>query len=106
MSQGGVNAAALAAWDISMSNTLGIYTIDLRRGRTKPTIDFTDPSLRPPDLRIRDVLARGAQAPSLAAFINALHNMNPVYSRFRDALALYRMRGETDRKSTRLNSSH
>lgn len=84
------SAETLAAWDILMSQTLATYAIDLRQGRTKPAMVYTEASLRPPVLKTSQMLLRAAQAPSLTGYVTGLNQLNPIYNRLRDALARYR----------------
>ena len=79
-------ARDLAKAEVLLSRRFAQYVRDMRRVRGDAII-YADPRLRPQQPTARQALEAAAAAPSLAAYVESLGWMHPIYARLRTALA-------------------
>jgi murein L,D-transpeptidase YcbB/YkuD len=87
-----------------LSRTLAAYVADLRRPLPGAGMLYPDEALRPPATGERQILDEAAAAPSLGAFLDAAHQVNPLYARLRAALAAQRAHPATTDAPPRLEA--
>ena len=77
----------LATAELSLTRALADWGADLHRPRRNAALLYSDPELRPPELRRRAVLESAAAGVDLASGLAEVGRMNPIYRRLRAALA-------------------
>jgi murein L,D-transpeptidase YcbB/YkuD len=83
----GGNAEALAQAEWRLSQAFAAYVRDLHQPSEAAQTVFVDPGAAPARLGPAQLLDEAARAPSLAAHLQAVRHMNPVYEGLRTALA-------------------
>jgi murein L,D-transpeptidase YcbB/YkuD len=80
------NPAAIQRAEALLSSAFVAYARDLKHDPNVGII-YVDPELRPTPMSARALLNQAAAAPSLAAYVEQMGWMNPIYGRLRQALA-------------------
>ena len=80
------NPAAIQRAEALLSSAFVAYARDLKHDPNVGII-YVDPELRPTPMSARALLNQAATAPSLAAYVEQMGWMNPIYGRLRQALA-------------------
>src|SRR3546814_6892560 len=80
------NAAPIGTYDDELHGKIGAFLWDSNKGRNKATL--------------ADLTSKGQQKPGIVSLDGVIIDGN------RRAMLLRKLEGESDRKSTRLNSSH
>ena len=89
----GGDPANVAKAELLLSRAFTDYVRDLHVPRDEKALFFVDAELAPPRWSRRDVLEQAAAAPSLAAHLDEVRRMNPLYEALKGALAQYRAGG-------------
>jgi murein L,D-transpeptidase YcbB/YkuD len=80
------NPAAIQRAEAILSSAFVAYARDLKHDPNVGII-YVDPELRPRPMSAPALLGQAAAAPSLAAYVEQMGWMNPIYGRLRQALA-------------------
>ena len=94
--------AAVQRADMMLSQTLVAYVRDTRHDPNVGVV-YVDRELRPMAPTPQSILAEAAAAPSLAAYVQQLGWMNPIYGKLRQALASRMYRTEAERRLLTVN---